>query len=59
MQGCIDVFVGDGILLFGEVLVLDIFLGWSYCFYFFYFLDCQGYGLILFVDQLEWENLVN
>lgn len=59
MQGRIDAFAGDGILLFGEALVLDIPLGRSYRLYPPYPLDCQGYGLILPADQPEWENLVN
>ncbi|WLT37362.1 hypothetical protein NON20_15850 [Synechocystis sp. B12] len=33
MQGRIDAFAGDGILLFGEALVLDIPLGRSYRLY--------------------------
>ena len=59
MQGRIDAFAGDGILLFGEALVLDIPLGRSYRLYPPYPLDCQGYGLILPADQPEWESLVN
>ncbi|MBD2655041.1 amino acid ABC transporter substrate-binding protein [Synechocystis sp. FACHB-383] len=59
MQGRIDAFASDGILLFGEALVLDLPLGRSYRLYPSYPLDCQGYGLILPADQPEWEDLVN
>ncbi|AIE75597.1 MULTISPECIES: amino acid ABC transporter substrate-binding protein [unclassified Synechocystis] len=59
MQGRIDAFASDGILLFGEALLLEIPLGRDYRLYPPYPLDCQGYGLILPSDQPEWENLVN
>ncbi len=59
LQGRIDAFASDGILLFGEALLLNIDLGQDYRFYPRNPLDCQAYGIILPPDQPEWADLVN
>lgn len=59
LQGRIDAFAGDGILLFGEALLLNIPLGQDFRFYPRNPLDCQSYGLILPLDQPQWADLVN
>lgn len=59
MEGKIDAFASDGILLFGEAMLLELPLGRDYRFYPTLPLDCQSYGMILPADQLEWQALVN
>jgi polar amino acid transport system substrate-binding protein len=59
LQGRIDAFASDGILLFGEALLLNIPLGQDFRFYPRNPLDCQSYGLILPLAQPQWADLVN
>ncbi|MFM1843252.1 MAG: hypothetical protein RLZZ490_1994 [Cyanobacteriota bacterium] len=59
MQKKIDAFASDGILLFGEALLLNLSLGRNYLLYPSLPLDCQEYGLILPQGDPQWQELVN
>ncbi len=59
MQGKIDAFASDGILLFGEALLLNIQLGPTYRIIPKAPLDCVEYGLILPANDSAWQGLVN
>jgi polar amino acid transport system substrate-binding protein len=59
VQKKIDAFASDGILLFGEALLLNLALGRDYKLYPSLPLDCQKYGLILPKGDPQWQALVN
>ncbi|BFM40622.1 amino acid ABC transporter substrate-binding protein [Synechocystis sp. LKSZ1] len=58
-QEKIDAFASDGILLFGEALLLNLNLGQDYLIVPKMPLDCIRYGLILPGNDPEWKALVN
>jgi polar amino acid transport system substrate-binding protein len=59
VQKKIDAFASDGILLFGEALLLNLALSRDYLLYPSLPLDCQEYGLILPNGDRQWQALVN
>jgi polar amino acid transport system substrate-binding protein len=58
-QEKIDAFASDGILLFGEALLLNLNLGQDYLIVPKIPLDCVRYGLILPSNDPAWATLVN
>ena len=59
VQKKINGFASDGILLFGETLLLNIAIGSQYSLYPGYPLNCEEYGLILPDHDPEWREFVN
>jgi polar amino acid transport system substrate-binding protein len=59
VQKKIDAFASDGILLFGEALLLNLAFSRDYLLYPSLPLDCQKYGLILPKGDPQWQALVN
>ncbi|MEB3160943.1 MAG: amino acid ABC transporter substrate-binding protein [Synechocystis sp.] len=59
VQKKIDAFASDGILLFGEALLLNLAFSRDYLLYPSIPLDCQQYGLILPQGDRQWQALVN
>jgi polar amino acid transport system substrate-binding protein len=59
VQKKIDAFASDGILLFGEALLLNLPFGQDYVLYPSLPLDCQQYGLLLPQGDRQWQDLIN
>ena len=59
VQKKIDAFASDGILLFGEALLLNLAFSRDYLLYPPLPLDCQKYGLILPKGDPQWQELIN